>query len=202
VIVVGVTGSLASGKSQVAKLFHKMGATVIDADAIAKKIIRKGTPIYKALIKVFGKKFLSQNGEIDRRKFAWHVYSHSRELKKLNILTHPGVILEIYKAIEKVKNKNGLLVLDVPLLFESRMGKLADVTVVVRSSEREILLRAIRRGVPKALAKKILAAQWPQSRKARLADFSIENNGSLAELGVKVKKVYGEIITYIDKPSF
>lgn len=196
-IVVGVTGNLASGKSCVAKLFQKMGATVIDADAIARKLIRKGKPIHKALKKVFGEKFLTRSGEIDRRKLAWHVYTHPRELRKLNILTHPGVILEVYKSIEKAKNKRGLLVLDVPLLFESRMEKLADVTVVVRSSEREMFWRALRRGVPKTLAKKILAAQWPQGRKARLADFIIENNGSLAELEVKAKKVYAEIATKV-----
>ncbi len=192
-IVVGVTGNLASGKSQVTQLFKNMGAKGIDADAIAKKITRKGTPIYKALLKVFGKFCLSKNNEIDRRKLAQHVFSNPAELKKLNILTHPGVILEICKAIEKVKNKKGLLVLDVPLLFESRMEKLVDVTVVVRSSEKQMLMRAQRRGVPRVLAKKILASQWPSSRKVKLADYVIENEGSLKELETEVKKTWEKI---------
>ena len=192
-IVVGVTGNLASGKSQVTELFKKRGARVIDADLLAKKIMRQGTPIHRAVVKVFGEKFLSKNGQIDRRKLAWHVFSNPRELKKLNILTHPGVILEVYKVIEEERNKKGVLVLDVPLLFESHMEKIVDVTVVVRSDEEQMLSRASRRGVPRELAKNILASQWPVSRKAKLADFTIENDGSLAKLEAKVKKVYEKI---------
>ncbi len=196
-IVLGVTGNLASGKTAVAEAFHKMGAKVINADALARKLIRKGTPIHKAIVKIFGEKFLMKNKEIDRRKLAWHVFSNPGERKKLNILTHPGVILEVYQIIEKLKNKKGILVLDVPLLFESRMQKLVDVTLVVCSSEKDMLSRAARRGVPRELAKKILASQWPLSKKARLSDYVIQNEGSLKELEAKAKKIYEQLYTTV-----
>ena len=192
-IVVGLTGNLASGKGASAKIFKKLGARVLDADAAARKLTRKGTPLYRAIVKIFGKTFLEKGGQLDRRKLAWHVFSHPGDLNKLNILIHPGVIFEAYKAIEAGKRKKGVLVLDVPLLFESHMERMVDVTVVVKSSRERMLARAVKRGVPRPLAQKILASQWPPARKAALADFVIENNGSLARLEAGVKKVYREI---------
>ena len=192
-IVVGLTGNLASGKTGAAKVFKKLGAKVLDADAAAKKLTQKGTPIYKAILKLFGESFVGRSGELDRRKLAWHVFAHPGALKKLNILIHPGVIMEAYKAIEAVKDKEGMLVLDVPLLFESHMEKLVDVTVVVRANEKAMLSRAAKRGVPRSLALKILASQWPLSKKAKLADYVIDNNGSPAQLEAAVRKIYGVI---------
>lgn len=191
--MVGVTGNLAAGKSHVAGVFQKMGAEVMDADKLAKKVMRKDTDIHKALKKVFGPSFFSKSGSLNRRKLAWHVFSHPRALRKLNILTHPGVILEVYKAIEKRKNKKGMLVIDAPLLFEAHMEKLVDLTVLVRSSEKEMLSRAERRGVPEELAKNILGSQWPSAKKEKLADFIIENNGTLAGLEAKAKKIWEKI---------
>lgn len=188
-IVVGVTGSLASGKSEVVGLFKKRGAQVFDADNAAKKAVQKGKPAYKAIIKILGKGFLKKSGELDRKKLAWHVFSHPNDLKKLNILIHPAVIFECFKMIEQFKRKKGLLVLDVPLLFESKMEGLADHTVVVYSKKEKMIGRAKKRGLPEDLAKKILSAQWPLEKKKKLADFLIENNGSLADLEKQVLKL-------------
>ena len=194
-IVVGLTGNLASGKNEAAKVFKSLGARVLDADEAAKKLAKKGSPIFKAIVKLFGEDFVAKNGKLDRRKLAWHVFQHPADLKKLNTLIHPGVILEAYKAIESVKARKGMLVLNVPLLFEARMEKLVDVTVVVRSSDKQIFSRAAKRGVPKALTQKILASQWSGAKKAALADHVITNDGTLAELALKVKKVFGKIKT-------
>jgi dephospho-CoA kinase len=198
-IIVGLTGNLASGKSEAAKYFRKNGAQVVDADAIARKITRKGTPLFEAIIKIFGKEFKGKSGQLDRRKLAQRVFSHPKDLKKLNVLVHPGVILETYKRIEKMRSKKGLLILDVPLLFESRMEKLADFTVVLKASEASMVSRASRRNIPSDLARKILAVQWPIMKKARLADFIIDNNGTSKELerqvGDVIKKIFKEQVT-------
>ena len=190
---IGVTGNIASGKSTVAAMFRKSGAKVIDADALARRLTQKGTPLYRAIVKIFGPDFLGKDRELDRRKLAWQVFSHPADLKKLNILIHPGVILEVYKVIEKQKKKKGLLVLDVPLLFESRMEKLVDLTVVVKADPQVMLSRAAHNGVPRVLAKKILASQWPLSKKEKLADHIIDNNGTLKELEAQVKKVLEQV---------
>ena len=85
-IVIGVTGSLASGKSQVAQMFRRLGAKLFDADEAAKKAVQKGKPSYKAILKIFGREYLKPNGQIDRKKLAWHVFTHPKDLKKLNIM--------------------------------------------------------------------------------------------------------------------
>jgi dephospho-CoA kinase len=192
-IVVGVTGSLASGKSQVADLFRKHGAKVFDADKAAKAALRRGKSAYKAVVQIFGEDFLLKSKEVDRRKLAIHVFSHPKDLKKLNILLHPGVIFESLKVIEALKNKKGILVLDVPLLFESKMERLVDIVVVVRSSKNKMIERAVKKGMPEDLAKKVLSSQWPIEKKAKLADFVIENEGSLAGLERQVKNIIKEI---------
>ena len=191
--VIGLTGNLASGKSTIAQLFKKKGALVIDADEVSRELMEKNVKLRAAILKVFGKQFAAKGGKIDRRKLAWHVFSDPKELKKLNTLVHPGVIVEAYKRLEKLRSKKGFVVLDVPLLFESKMEKLADFTVVVKASESNMLSRASRRGIPAQLARKILAAQWPVMKKARLADFVIDNSGTAEDLAEQVERVIQEI---------
>ena len=192
-IIVGVTGNFSSGKSQAAVIFKRVGAKIFDADKAAKQVVRKGTPVARAVIKLFGRDFLKKNKELDRKKLADHVFSHPRALKKLNILIHPGVIVECFKTIERFRGRKGLLVLDVPLLFESNMERLADYTVVVSATKATILKRAKRKGVSAALARKILSTQWPLKRKARLADFVIRNDGSIRDLERQVREVLEKI---------
>ena len=193
-IVVGLTGNLASGKSEAAKLMKDKGAVVVDADMVARKLTEKGKPLFKAIVKFFGKQFVDKKGVLDRRKLALHVFSHPKDLKKLNVIVHPGVILELYKEIDKHRSKKGFLILDAPLLFESKMEKLADYSVVIKASESNMLSRASRRGIPSALARKILAAQWPVMKTARLADFVIDNDGTILDLKHRVKSILNEIL--------
>ncbi len=193
-IVVGVTGNFASGKSEVARAFKALGAEVFDADVSARRLTAKGKPLHRAIVKIFGKQYLSKDGQIDRKKLGAHVFNHPTDLKKLSILIHPGVILECFDLIERRRGRAQMLVLDVPLLFESRMEELADITVVVASSRARILARAAKNGVSRELAEKILASQWPLAKKAKLADYVIANDGTRQALRTKVKKLYRQIL--------
>ena len=192
--IVGLTGNLASGKSEAAKIFKSKGAHVMDADKLAREVTQKNASLRRAIAKTFGKEYLLKNGQLDRRKLAWRVFSNPKDLKKLNVLVHPSVIVEAMKQIGKLRSKKGLLILDVPLLFEAKMDKLADFTVVVTSSESSMLSRASRRGIPSQLARKILAAQWPVMKKAQMADFVITNNGTFEQLEQNVERVKQEIL--------
>ena len=185
-IVIGLTGSFASGKTQAAAFFKKHGALVFDADVAARKALRRGTAAYRAVLKIFGRDFLRPDGELDRQKLARHVFSRPGDLKKLNILIHPGVIVESLKRIERARRRDGVLVLDAPLLFEAKMEGLADYTVVVRARAERIFERAAKKGIGRPLAKKILSSQWPIAKKAKRADFVIDNNGSPRQLEEKV----------------
>ena len=191
--IVGVTGSLASGKTNAVRIFKKLGAKVFDADASARKVTRKGSAIFKAIVRIFGKSYLKKNGELDRKKLALHVFGHPRDLKKLNVLVHPEVIFDCLSYSKKWRDKKGVFVLDVPLLFESKMEKIADVTVVISVKETVILKRAAKRGYSKELTKKILASQWPLKKKEKLADFVIDNNGTVRQLEKRVKRVFNLI---------
>ena len=192
-ITVGITGNLNSGKSETAKIFKRLGAEVFDADVMARRAVEKGKPTYRALIKLFGKRFLTRDNQIDRKKLARHVFHHPADLRKLNILIHPGVIVESLAVIERFKKKKGILAMDVPLLFEARMEKLADYTVVVRASKAKMIERAARKGMTRSLARRILSMQWPIEKKARLADFVVDNNGSPQALERRAKEVYAAI---------
>ena len=192
-IIVGVTGSFSSGKSAVAAIFKKLGAKVFDADLAAHKVTQKGTAVHRAIIQIFGEEFLDSRGQLDRKKLAKRVFSHPRDLQKLNILVHPEVIFEALKVIRQLKHKKGILVLDVPLLYEARMERLADFTVVVNSSQKEMIARAAKKGAAPALSRKILSLQWPFSKKARHADYVIHNRGNMKELKQEVKKIFQQI---------
>jgi dephospho-CoA kinase len=192
-IVVGITGSLASGKTQVTKLFKKHGAETFDADAAARKAVKKGSPVYRAIVKLFGKAYVKADGSLNRQKLAARVFASPRDLRKLNILIHPAVILDGVDAVDRVKKKEGILALDVPLLFESKMDNLADFTVVVRSRRETVFARAAERGMSHDLARKILATQWSPEKKAKLADFVIVNNGNVRDLDKKVLALIRQI---------
>ena len=192
-IVIGVTGNLASGKSEVAEILKEKGARIFDADLSARRVVQKGKPVYKAILKLFGKKFLTPGGQIDRRAFAGHVFFHPGDLDKLNTLIHPAVIVDCLNQIQCAKRHKGVLVLDVPLLFESKMKNLADVTIVVSTSLKNQLARAKKKGIPERLAKRILSSQWPIKKKERMADFVIQNNGPKAELKGKVLEILEKI---------
>lgn len=192
-LIVGVTGSLASGKTQVTALLKKKGARVFDADAAARRALAKGEPAYQAVVKLFGKSFLKKDGQIERKKLAVRVFSNPKELRQLNTLIHPGVIFECLGEIDRVKRQGGILALDVPLLYESRMDCLADFIVVVTAPAAVALKRAAQKGVPPALGRKILASQWPARKKAKKADFVIENSGSPSELRSKVSELWLKI---------
>lgn len=192
-ITIAVTGSLSSGKTEVTKILKSMGAKVFDADVSAHNAVEIGKPAYRAVVKIFGKEFLLPNKQINRKKLAERVFANPRDLKKLNILLHPGVIFESLQQIEKNKNKKGVLVLDVPLLYESKMGSLTDFVIVVSAKRENIMRRSVKKGLSKTLVNKILSTQWSLEKKAKLADFVIENNGTLAQLKKEVAKVLKEI---------
>ena len=190
--IIGLTGSFGSGKSTVAALLKAYGAKIIDADAVTRSILEKNTKCIKKVVKVFGHAILLAN-KINRIALAKIVFQDPRELKKLTDILYPIGLKEVKKQITKNKNTK-LIVLDVPLLYESGWNKLTDVNIVVRSNQNLQIKRLIKRTkLSKSDILKRIRCQMPIKEKIKRADIIIDNRGSLtytrAQVGAVVDRL-------------
>jgi len=193
-MIIGLTGGIAAGKSTVARILASLGAYIINADKIGHNILDKNKNAYNDVIDEFGEIIVKNNGKIDRKKLGEIVFSDKEKLEKLENITHPYIIEEIkYETKEKIKDYHHL-VLDVPLLFETGLENIVDITwVVVCSYEKQIERIAKRDGLSREEAKKRIASQMETSQKVKLADFVIYNNGNKKELNNKVLRKWRKI---------
>ncbi|MEI8345818.1 MAG: dephospho-CoA kinase [Candidatus Omnitrophota bacterium] len=194
--LIGLTGSLASGKTTAAGFFRKCGCAVFDADEAARRMLDKDMPGYRQFCRQFSRAYLTDDGSVDRVKVAKDVFRRPALRRQLNRILHPPVMRRA-KAFAAICRKLRLpaAVLDVPLLFESGMDRLADRTVVISAHPRHLYARARRRGMSVALAKKIMKTQWSDARKRSRADFVVPNNGTPKQMQKLIKEVFQAIIT-------
>jgi len=187
-IVIGVTGSFGSGKSTVSAILRSYGAYLIDADKIARDVTKQGAGVYKKIVKAFGREILKENKAIDRRKLAGIVFDNNALLEKLNSLLHPEAIRRIKKEIKSARNK--IVVLDAPLLVEAGLKKLVNKLIVVRIA-KNIQIKRIQKktSLNKEEILKIIKAQISLSDKVRLADFIIDNNGTIKNTKEQVGQI-------------
>jgi len=191
--VIGLTGSLASGKSTVAVVFRKLGAVVINADTIAHKLIAPGGRCEKKVIKAFGPGILTR-ARIDRKKLAGIVFQKPRELKKLERIIHPAVARVIRYDLHKFKGTERKVVLEVPLLFEAGLDRLADVTLTVTSAQPKQLARARKHyGMGRAEALRRIKSQMPLGKKVQFSDLTIDNNGTKKQTEKQVKSLWQKL---------
>jgi dephospho-CoA kinase len=191
--VLGVTGSFGSGKSTVARHFVARGGEIIDADKIARRLLKPGSQVSGKILAAFGRGILGSGGRIDRAKLAGIVFSKRSALKKLNTITHPQIIRQISLAIKK--SRAGLIVLDAPLLLEAGLRGSVDTLVVVKVSRAKQIERLKARGfLNKEEILKRIKIQLPLSRKLGSADFVIDNNGSKGETKKQVEKIRQKIV--------
>lgn len=191
--VIGVTGGFGTGKTFVASIFKSLGAKVIDADRIAHEAIRRGSPEYRALIKMFGSDILSDRREIDRRKLGEIVFRDAGALRKLNAIVHPAVIKEVRRRIRGAGE--GVVVIDAPLLVEAHLEKEVDELVVVKCSKRRQIERCREKfRIKKKEIMRRIRSQIPLKRKMEMADLVIDNSLTKAETRRQARKVWGGIL--------
>lgn len=193
-MILGVTGSIGSGKTTVAKLFSRHWCSMIDADEIGHKILENPL-IYDKLRGFFGDGILAKNKSIDRKQLGNIIFDDAKKLKKLNSITHPIILKEIKNEITKIKNAcpdKIRIVIDAPLLLETKAKELADKIIVVKCNKENVLKR-LNKKYPKEKIERILNAQMPLSEKIKHADFVIDNNKGIAYLKKQVTEIVGKI---------
>ncbi|WP_027955172.1 MULTISPECIES: dephospho-CoA kinase [Halobacillus] len=182
-LVIGLTGSIASGKSTVSGMFDEWEIPVIDADQISRDVVRPGEPAYEDIVRVFGKDVLFDDGTLDRKKLGKVIFSSEGRRKELNDIVHPRVREEMIRRRESYKTKEAkAVVLDIPLLFESGLTDYVEKVLVVAVDEETQLQRLMERdGSSREDAQERIASQIPVSRKSEMADAVIDNNGTKEE---------------------
>lgn len=191
-LLVGLTGNIASGKSAVAAMLVAKGATLIDADVLARRAVRVGTPGYDAIVKRWGSEILSPDGVLDRAALRRRVFDNPDELAQLNAIVHPEVgRMRDEMVAEATERGDRIVVADIPLLFENNLIDDFDRIVLVDAPRPLRLERLVRdRQLRETEAMAMIARQMPAELKRARADFVIDNDGSHEQLRARVEEVW------------
>ncbi|HAO5740436.1 TPA: dephospho-CoA kinase [Listeria monocytogenes] len=191
---IGLTGSVATGKSTVSNMIQHAGIPLVDADIAARKVVEPGTEGLKEIVAYFGEEILLADGTLDRAKLGEIIFKDKEKREKLNEITHPRVkdyMLEARERFFRVGEE--LVFFDIPLLFESHLESLVDQIVVVWTTPETELKRLMERNnLTKEDALRRIESQMGIDEKARKADFVIDNNESL-------EKTQKQVYTFIER---
>lgn len=195
--IIGLTGGIATGKSTVSAIFQEHGIPVVDADRIAHQLMKKDTEVYRDLVEAFGPEILGPSGEIAREKLGRIVFYDDTQLARLNRIVHPAVKRVMLEQVKQLQSDgSNIIVLDVPLLFESGFDTLCDCTVVVYTEETIQLERLMKRnGISREEALARINAQMPLKEKVKRADVVIDNSFTLE----KTKKQVEDLIKRLQR---
>ena len=192
---IGLTGNIASGKSTVVELFRRWGATIIDADQLAREAQAPGTEVLAAIVRRFGGDVLTSDGALDRAALRSKVMGDDQALGALNGIVHPAVQRRRAQLLDEARARGDRVVInDIPLLFEALDPKDFDAVVLVDAppAVRRARLRLLR-GLTNAEADGMIAAQMPSDRKRGKSQYVIDNDGSKETLEQKARAVFDEL---------
>jgi len=192
VILVGLTGNIASGKSTVARLLAAHGATIIDADALARRAVEPGSPALRAIVARWGNALLLDNGTLDRAALRRIVFANPAELEALNAMVHPEVRRLRDEDVAAARARDDrLVVCDIPLLYEQDKEREFARVILVHAPEDVRLERLMRdRGLSRDDAMLMIVAQMPAELKRARADLVVENASTLEALEARVNEVW------------
>jgi dephospho-CoA kinase len=194
-IIVGLTGGIASGKSSAADFFAELGAYRIDADQLARRAVEPGQPAYDAVVRYFGKQILADDGYLERKKLAAIVFADSAQREMLNTITHPPVRNLLREELSRARDYGAEVALvEVPLLYEAGFDREVDRVVVVSVSPEKQLWRLMQRDkLSREEAEQRIASQMPLAEKEARADFVIDNNGTLEDAKKQVLAIWQQL---------
>lgn len=189
--VLGLTGGIGSGKSMVASMFAQLGADVIDADRLAREVVEPGQPALKEIATAFGTDILLPDGRLDRGKLARIIFADPVARGMLNAITHPRIRERMDAEISARRSRAGVLVVDIPLLYENDRTRTVETVIVVWVDPKTQLRRLQERdGLSVEEARQRIAAQMPLDEKRARAEVVIDNSGSREKTRRQVEAVY------------
>ena len=193
-ILIGLTGNIATGKSEVARMLAELGASVIDADKIAHEVMEPGGPAYEGVVGAFGPEILAADGTIDRGKLGAIVFRDPHALRRLEAVVHPATITEVDERIARAETP--VVIVEAIKLIEAGMHRGYDALWVVTAPRPLQITRLVtQRGLTEEQAVLRIDAQAPQEEKAALADLVIVNDGDLEALRAKVEAAWAQVQT-------
>ncbi len=195
--IIGLTGNIASGKTEVAKIFKELGAKIIDADKIAREVVEPGEPAWQEIAHEFGSNILNSDGSINRKKLGEIIFNDERRREHLNRITHPRIMTKIKETIDHYKKENVKLVIIEAALIVERGGLLNvidELIVVSADAETQIERIMTRDGLQRDEALSRMESQMPISEKTKHAAYIIDNSRSLRETRKQVEEIWTKIM--------
>lgn len=192
-LLIGVTGNIGTGKSTVAGMLRELGATVIDADLVARGVMRAGTPAYVQIVQAFGTQVVGVDGEIDRKELAAIVFVDPAALAQLEANVHPPTVAAIRQQVADAGaagTGRGVVVVEAIKLIEAGMADLCDSVWVVDCRAEQQIERVLARDLTRAEAEQRVRSQSAQAAKIARADVVVDNSGSLARTRAQVRAAW------------
>jgi dephospho-CoA kinase len=196
-LLVGLTGSISTGKSTVSAMFAHQGARVIDADLLSREVVMPGQPAYARILEEFGSHLVLEDGSLDRKALGAIVFADPARRKRLEEITHPAVGARQQRILSVLDEEGfeGIVLWDAALLFETGgVSKMDKVVVVFADPDTESRRLMARDGLSEADAQARIASQMPIAEKAKRADYVIDNTGTREETERQVRAVHGALL--------
>jgi dephospho-CoA kinase len=198
-ILVGLTGGVATGKSTVAKMFKQCGAAVINADLLARQVVEPGKPAWRAIVKLFGRTVLNQDRSLDRQTLGSIVFHNPKKRRQLERIIHPRVAREQQRLVHRIAKRkpHAVVIYEVPLLFEAGVDKRVDKIIVVTVDRNTQIARLSKRnGLSRAEALRRIRSQMPLAKKIQQADHVLNGTLSRPSLRKQVGQLFNSLCLF------
>jgi dephospho-CoA kinase len=198
--LVALTGGIASGKSTIARRLAEHGAVIVDADQVVRDVQGPGSPVLQAIAAEFGTEMVGEDGALDRARLGSRVFGDAAAVKRLNAIVHPAVRTESQRRFDAAfaADPDAVVVYDVPLLAEARLGEPWDLIVVAHAPADVRAARLVAlRGMSEADARARIAAQVTDEERLRIADVVIETDGTLERTLASTDELWGSMARLI-----
>ncbi|KPB05448.1 dephospho-CoA kinase [Bacillus sp. CHD6a] len=200
-LIIGLTGGIASGKSTVANMLREKNIPIVDADVVAREVVEIGTDTYMKLVNEFGKDILNNDKTLNRPKLGSIIFQNETKRQKLNNIMHPSIRTSMKeKTKHYIEEGHDVVVMDIPLLFESNLTHLVDKTLLVYVTEKTQLKRLMERNdLTEKEATDRIHSQMPLTEKVKLSHAVIDNNGTIAKTKLQLNQILEQ--WHIQKPG-